>query len=181
MQVDFPNIRIGLYGVLLFWSLILFCLAAARLDYTMHLPRGDPLNGGHDFYDPIIAEVVVTTLLTIPWAVLMILSIHKRWEHPVYSTFLAEIAGLSVLWVFWIAGAGGSTAPWGNLGFCQEFSACRLLSALVAIVWLGWLTLSLLLAFSLLFSIANKATGEPLHGRWNPRASMFGNASVVHA
>lgn len=26
-----------------------------------------------------------------------ILSIHKRWEHPVYSTFLAEIVGLSVL------------------------------------------------------------------------------------
>lgn len=147
-----------------------------------------------------------------------------------YSTFLAEIAGLSVLWVFWIAGAAGATVrlsfpppfpsslplppspstapspsappdpspshttpekrtnaslspqhPWGALGFCQQFNACRVLSALVAFAWLGWLTLTLLLAFSLLFSIANKASREPLHGRWNPRASGFGGASVVRA
>ncbi|KJA26573.1 hypothetical protein HYPSUDRAFT_63831 [Hypholoma sublateritium FD-334 SS-4] len=171
----------SLYAALVFWSFVLFCLSAARLGYTTHLPRGDPLNNGHSFYDPIVVEILFTTLITIPWAVVMIMSIHKRWEHPVYSTFVAEIVGLSVLWVFWIVGAGGATHPWGALGFCQQFNACRVLSALVAFAWLGWLTLSLLLAFSLLFSIANKAAREPLHGRWNPRASGVGGASVVRA
>ena len=33
-----------------FWSFVLFCLSAARLGYTTHLPRDDPLNNGHDFY-----------------------------------------------------------------------------------------------------------------------------------
>ncbi|KAF9484749.1 hypothetical protein BDN70DRAFT_849011 [Pholiota conissans] len=173
MQLDFPIIRMVLYGVLAFWSFILFCLAAARLNYTNHLPRGDPLNGGRSFYDPIVVEVLITTLMTMPFAVFIILSIHKRWEHPVVSTFLAEIVGLSVLWIFWIAGAAGTTSPWGNLGFCQQFEACRVLSALVAFAWLGWFTITALLAFSLLFSIANKAAFEPLHGRWNPRQSQY--------
>ena len=32
-------------------------------------------------------------------------SIHKRYENPYLSTFLGEIIGLSVLWLFWIVGA----------------------------------------------------------------------------
>ncbi|KAF8200198.1 hypothetical protein BJ912DRAFT_948260 [Pholiota molesta] len=180
MQLDFPIIRMGLYGLLTFWSFVLFCLAATRLNYTTHLPKGDPLNGGRPFYDPIVVEVLITTLMTMPFSIFIALSIHKRWEHPVVSTFLAEIVGLSVLWIFWIAGAAGTTNPWGALGWCQQFEACRVLSALVAFAWLGWLTLTALLAFSLLFSIANKAAFEPLHGRWNPRQSQYTD-NVVRA
>ena len=54
-----------------------------------------------------------------------------------------------------------------------------MLSALVAFAWLGWITLTLLLAFSLIFSIANKASSELMHGRWNPHASAFSSASGV--
>ena len=32
------------------FSGLLFILTAVRLNYTLHLPRGDPLNGGRDFY-----------------------------------------------------------------------------------------------------------------------------------
>lgn len=32
------------------FSLILLSLTAARLNYTLHLPEGDPLNHGSDFY-----------------------------------------------------------------------------------------------------------------------------------
>ena len=31
-------------------------------------------------------------------------SIYKRYENPYLSTFLGEIIGLSVLWLFWIVG-----------------------------------------------------------------------------
>ncbi|KAF8957201.1 hypothetical protein BDZ97DRAFT_119277 [Flammula alnicola] len=173
MQFDLPIIRMALYGALLLFSFILFCLAATRLNYTNHLPKGDPLNHGRNFYDPIVVEVLITTLLTMPWAIFIGLSIHKRYENPYVSTFLAEIIGLSVLWTFWIAGAAGSSQPWGNLSFCQQFEACRVLSALVGFAWLGWITLSCILGLSLLFTIANKAMSEPLHGRWNPRESQY--------
>jgi len=36
-------------------------------------------------------------------------SIHKRYENRYISTFLAEIVGLAVLWLFWIGGAGAAT------------------------------------------------------------------------
>ncbi|PPQ97055.1 hypothetical protein CVT26_001278 [Gymnopilus dilepis] len=173
MNFDLPKLRIGLYGALLFWSFVLMCLAAARLNYTNHLPRGDPLNGGHSFTDPIVGEILFTTLITIPWSIYIIWAIITRYEHPTFATFLVESVGLSILWIFWIAGAGGATGPWGNLSWCQQFEACRVLSALVAFAWLGWLTLTALLALTLLFAIANKAFGEPLHGRWNPRESRY--------
>jgi hypothetical protein len=36
----------------------------------------------------------------------------------------------------------------------------------------GWITLSGIMAIALLFSFANSAFKEPLHGRWDPRQSM---------
>ena len=77
--------------------------------------------------DPIVAELLFTVLITIPWCIFMYVSliyffffffrrlatfnfismysIHKRYENPYLSTFLGEIIGLSVLWLFWIVGA----------------------------------------------------------------------------
>jgi hypothetical protein len=134
-------------------------------------------------------------------------SIYKRYENPYLSTFLGEIIGLSVLWLFWIVGTAIATVSddslpvvgfaiipntypssshpqsmWGNIEWCQTSAtseACRILSALLAFSWLGWLVLSLLLGFSLLFSFANKGFMDPLHGRWNPRESHYPDTSSV--
>ncbi|KAH9476512.1 hypothetical protein JR316_0010424 [Psilocybe cubensis] len=175
MQVDIPVVRIILYCILLFFTFVLFCLSAARLNYTNHLPPHDPLNNGRSFSDPVVVEILFTTLITMPWAVFVGYSIHKRYEYKSFTTFLVEIVGLSVLWIFWIAGAATASGPWGNLSFCQQFEACRVLSALVAFAWLGWITITVLLGLSLLFSLANKSLFEPFHGRWNPRQSQYGD------
>ncbi|KAF9526183.1 hypothetical protein CPB83DRAFT_495100 [Crepidotus variabilis] len=170
-MVELPILRMGLYGLLTFFTFIVFCLSCARLNYTNHLAPNDPLNHGRSFYDPIVAEILVTTLFTIPWCICIIFSIHKRIEHPYLATFGTEIVGLSVLWVFWIIGAAIASNLWGSLSWCQHIEACRVLSAMVAFLWLSWLTLSAILGISLLFSFANKAFKEPLHGRWDPRIS----------
>jgi len=164
LKLDFSIIRIGMYGLLALFSFLVLCLSGARLQYTTHLPRDD------SFYDPIVVELLFTMVLTIPWCIFIIYSIHKRYETPYFSTFLGEIIGLSVLWLFWIVGAAIASTMWGDLGRCET---CRILSALLAFSWLGWLVLSLLLGFSLLFSFANKGFMEPLHGRWNPRESRY--------
>ena len=62
---------------------------------------------------------------------------------------------------------------WGNLQWCQQYQPCRLLSALVAFSWLGWIVLTAILGISLMFTFANKAFLEPLHGRWDPRMSTY--------
>ena len=64
------------------FSVLLFILTCVRLGYTTHLPPGDPLNSGHDFYgtssipfsrtrltqataDPIVAELLVCSILAL--------------------------------------------------------------------------------------------------------------------
>ncbi|KAF9459408.1 hypothetical protein BDZ94DRAFT_1224808 [Collybia nuda] len=173
MVFDLPPLRIALYFTLGIFSIILFCLSAARLHYTTHLPVGDPLNNGQNFYDPIVAEILVTTIMTVPWCIFIIFCIHKRSENRLVSTFRGELIGLAMLWLFWLLGAAIASSIWGDLSFCQQYEACRILTALVAFSWLGWLTITMILAVSLLFSLANKALLEPLHGRWDPRTSTY--------
>ncbi|KAF8890930.1 hypothetical protein BD779DRAFT_1515271 [Infundibulicybe gibba] len=173
MPFDLPPLRIALYCVLTLFSVVLLGLSAARIHYTTHLPRGDPLNGGKNFYDPIVVELLVTSILTIPWSIFIIISIHKRVESRLVSLFRGEIIGLAVLWLFWLVGAAIATSIWGDLSFCHKYQACRILTALVAFSWMGWIILSIILAVSMLFSLANGALLEPLHGRWDPRASHY--------
>ena len=40
-------------------------ITAGRISYTEHLPGGDPLDGGTDFYDPVVVELLVCSLLMI--------------------------------------------------------------------------------------------------------------------
>ncbi|TFK72664.1 hypothetical protein BDN72DRAFT_304629 [Pluteus cervinus] len=168
-----PLIRIGLYVALALFSFITFALCAARLHYTLHIPIGDPLNGGVDFYDPVVAELLFTTLITMPFCLYAAFSIHSRYENKYVGTFAAEIALLVVLWLFWIGGAAVATEFWGDLSFCQQFQPCRILTAMVAFTWLSWVVLTGIIMLSLMFSLANRAWMEPLHGRWDPRASHY--------
>lgn len=172
MQFDFSIIRVGMYGLLALFSFLVLCLSAARLQQT------SLSNNQGSFYDPIIVEILFTMVLAIPWCIFIMYSIYKRYENPYLSTFLGEIIGLSVLWLFWIVGTAIATSMWGNIELCQTFEACRILSALLAFSWLGWSVLSLLLGFSLLFSFANKGFMDPLHGRWNPRESRYPDTVV---
>ncbi|KAJ3559349.1 hypothetical protein NM688_g402 [Phlebia brevispora] len=145
----------------------------ARLHYTLHLPSGDPLNGGNDFYDPIVAELLTSAGLTLFWVPWVIHIIHRSYDYGFGSTFAAEIIGLFILFVMWLVGAAIATTFWGNLHWCHEFLACRLLTTLVAFAWMGWIIIFLLLAISVMFAAANGAFGHPMHGRYDPRASAY--------
>ncbi|KAJ7459778.1 hypothetical protein FB451DRAFT_1271510 [Mycena latifolia] len=170
MAFDLPTLRIASYAILVLFSFIDFCLTIARLSYTNHLPRGDTLNHGKDFYDPDIVELLVTTMISIAWALFVIRAIHKRVEDNLVSTFRGELVGLFVIWMFWLVGTAIATSQWGSLGFCQEFEPCRVLSAIVAFSWLCWVMVSFNFGVSLTFIVANGALLEPLHGQWVPDA-----------
>jgi hypothetical protein len=50
------------------FAVVLLGLTGARLHYTENLAPTDPLNGGHHFYDPIIAELLAASLLSMLWS-----------------------------------------------------------------------------------------------------------------
>ncbi|KAK7048287.1 hypothetical protein R3P38DRAFT_2868453 [Favolaschia claudopus] len=169
MAFDLPTLRLASYAILALFSFIDFGLTIGRLNYTNHLPRGDPLNGGKNFYDPDIVELLITCMLSMAWAGYVIFTIFKRVESNLVSTFRGELIGLAIIWLFWIVGTGIATTQWGNLGFCARFEACRVLSAIVAFSWLAWLMVTFNFAVSLTFILANGALLEPLHGQWVPQ------------
>ncbi|EIM89722.1 uncharacterized protein STEHIDRAFT_92166 [Stereum hirsutum FP-91666 SS1] len=175
-----PALRIFLYCCLLVFSIVLLGLSAARLHYTRHLSPFDPLNSGTPFTDPIVVEILVTTILTILWVPYVLHAIIKRREGGFIWTFFHELIALFVLFVLWIVGAAIATSTsnppnhqshWGALSWCQQFQPCRILTALVAFVWMGWIMVVFLMFASILFCIANRAWGEPMHGRVYPRDS----------
>ncbi|KAF7365297.1 hypothetical protein MVEN_00401500 [Mycena venus] len=169
MAFDLPTLRIVSYAILVLFSLIVFGLTIGRLNYTNNLPRGDTLNGGKDFYDPDIVELLVTTMISMAWAGFVIRTIHRRVEDNLVSTFRGELIGLFVIWMFWIVGTSIATTQWGSLGFCARFEACRVLSAIVAFSWLAWIMVTFNFGVSLTFILANGAMLEPLHGQWVPQ------------
>ncbi|KAJ4490728.1 hypothetical protein J3R30DRAFT_126076 [Lentinula aciculospora] len=161
-------IRIGLYGALLAFSLILLALACARINYTLHIPRGDPLNGGRDFYDPVIPELIFATLITLGWSSLMLFLFFSNTLNLRFPKLYGdELIGLAILWFFWIGGAGAASRLWGDLSFCQQFQACQILSALEAFAWIGWLILTVMIVLQVVVVLSSRNGGgkgiaEPL-------------------
>ncbi|THU90554.1 hypothetical protein K435DRAFT_728250 [Dendrothele bispora CBS 962.96] len=155
-------VRIGLYITLLVFSFILFCLCCARIHYTTTLSRRDPLNNGVPFYDPSVAELIFTTLVTMMWIGFMMFLFFKRMELKFPRLFRDELIIMIILWVFWLGGTSAATAVWPDLSFCQQFETCRVLSALLGFAWLGFITLTFLIGVSCWMSYRRGGLTEPL-------------------
>ncbi|KAF5362616.1 hypothetical protein D9758_009608 [Tetrapyrgos nigripes] len=103
--MNLTPLRIALYFALSLFSIVVLGLAAARLKYTLNLPRGDPLNFGNNFHESIVAELLATSILTMLWSWYIIHVIHKRREHGLVSSFRRAWIPLFILWVMWLVGA----------------------------------------------------------------------------
>ncbi|KZT67842.1 hypothetical protein DAEQUDRAFT_672484 [Daedalea quercina L-15889] len=173
-------IRTLFYVLLFMFSAVVIGLTAARLEYTTHLPPWDPLNHGNSFYDPIVAELLASACLSLLWSLfaLHILFPGRMFEYGIFSSFLGEMIGLFILFVLWLVGAAISSTFWAELGWCHEYRACRILTALVAFAWIGWATILFLLFITILFAVLNRALFWQMHGRYDPRASRFSKAQA---
>ncbi|KAI0270451.1 hypothetical protein BC834DRAFT_1039217 [Gloeopeniophorella convolvens] len=166
------TVRVFLYCALWIFSVVLLGLTAARIHYTENLSPNDPLNDGRHFYDPVVAELLATSILAMLWSMFAIHAIHTRRDYRLIHTFAAEVVGLFILFIMWLVGTAIATSFWGNLGWCHQFAPCRLLTALVAIAWVGWVLLFFLLSASLIHAVVNRAWTEPMHGHLYPRDSF---------
>jgi len=179
--------RFVLYIILFLFALVTLALSAVRIHYTTHIPSYDPTNNGVQFYDPVVVELLVTSILTVFWAPFVARTIHGRLEHRFFSSFGAELIGLFVFFILWLVGAAVATHTsnppkldvyWGDLSSCWFFWECRTLTAMLAFAWLSWIVVFALLVTSLLFTIANKAFRDPMHGRWDRRATQYGDTPM---
>ena len=82
------------------------------------------------------------------------------------STFGGELVGLLFIFILWIVGAAIATQKWGKLGWCHIYSACRLLTALVAFTWVSWITSAFLTLSCLWHIIRHDGFSQPVHGRY---------------
>ncbi|TFY81185.1 hypothetical protein EWM64_g2832 [Hericium alpestre] len=118
--------------------------------------------------------------MTMLWIPFIIHTITHRREEGFVHTFLGELISLFILFVFWLVGAAIATSTsspissstWGDLGWCHQYHTCRILTALVAFAWMGWILVFALFLTSMLFCIANKAWQDPMHGTLYPRDSI---------
>jgi len=164
--------RIVCYFGLWIFSACTLGLAAARMHYTLHLSSRDPLNNGVKFYDPIVAEITAVASLTILLVPILIVRILRRHHHGFMSTFGGELVGLLFLFILWIVGAAIATQKWGSLGWCHVYSACRLLTALVAFTWISWIMTLFLTLSCLWFILRHDGFSQPVHGEYYPERDM---------
>ncbi|KIJ28904.1 hypothetical protein M422DRAFT_269784 [Sphaerobolus stellatus SS14] len=159
--------RLWLYIALLLFSGTLVGLTAERLKYTLHLPPTDPLNNGKPFFDRVVAELFATSIFTFFWSIHMIHTISRSIEKGGFFRRIAfELIFMWILWVLYLVGAAVATTLWGDLSFCWQFEACRLLTALVAFSWIGWITITVLWVTTFIFAFTRGAWMRPAHTRW---------------
>ncbi|KAH9985256.1 hypothetical protein BJV77DRAFT_1062032 [Russula vinacea] len=164
-------------------SLVLLGLSAARIHYTENLSPGDPLNGGQHFYDPVVAELLATSIIVMHWSMFAVHAIYMRRDQLVIHTFGVECIALSIIWKMWLTGTAIATVSeflhllrvsnpdveMINVQLVPTYSPCRLLTALVAMAWIGWVLLLLLLGIALAHTFIHRAWSEPMHGHFYPR------------
>ncbi|PFH46976.1 hypothetical protein AMATHDRAFT_7215 [Amanita thiersii Skay4041] len=127
--MGFNPLRISLYVLLFIFAVIMLGLTGRRVNFT------EP-----EFYDPIIVELLVTSILAIIWTIVMIPLLAARTRAGVVSSYLFEQIGLFILFVMFLVGAAIATHKWHGLGFCFGTNACNILTAVVAFSWITWAT-----------------------------------------
>ncbi|KAF8597111.1 hypothetical protein BDV93DRAFT_527675 [Ceratobasidium sp. AG-I] len=174
-MLPLPDIRLGLYAILLACSVILFSLTIARVSYTSHTRSERSLNSGQPFYDPSVVELLVSALLTLFFAPFMIYVTRTRRIEP---TIAIELGALFVLWLLWVGGAAAAVTVWPDLSFCVSFAACRLLQALMGFAWLGWIALTMLLLIGLGLVLRGEEDGWSAPG-WEVWAGRRNGEKVI--
>ncbi|KAI0766199.1 hypothetical protein BD413DRAFT_572214 [Trametes elegans] len=165
-------LRLPLYICLWVFAALLLIFTSVRLNYTLHLPHDDPLNGGKDFFDPIVAQLLVCSVIalgSIPFVL--------QWIPPLItsaaSANLFELAALSVIWLLWLVGCVVSSSIWPNLMFCYQFAPCRILTAMMAFAWLGWIALVGLIVLAILNAVHKaRPASSPMMVEWAAQSTF---------
>ncbi|KAF9076809.1 hypothetical protein BDP27DRAFT_1209883, partial [Rhodocollybia butyracea] len=141
------------------FTFILFVLCCVRINFTLGQRFYESeLNG---FAEPVVAELLFTTIVTLLWCVLMLcIFFIKKLELEFLRLYWHELLGLVILWLLWLGGAAAASSIFGDLSFCQGSQACQILSAFLAFAWLGLITLTVMLIVSTVVMVETTRNGR---------------------
>ncbi|KAJ3508521.1 hypothetical protein NMY22_g16585 [Coprinellus aureogranulatus] len=148
-------VRIFLHALLWCCAVVLLGLTAYRIHYTKTLDFGDILTSSTNFYDPIIVELLVTSIFAILGSfVLIILIAGTRRGNP--ASMLGEI-WTWIVWVMFLVGAAVMTHKWRRLKWCRgAYKVCRILETIKAFSWICFILTTFLVFLGLFDYLFNK-------------------------
>ncbi|KAL5525440.1 hypothetical protein ACEPAF_9310 [Sanghuangporus sanghuang] len=167
--------RVVLYGLLWTMAVVELGLTAYRINYT---------NDNFDTYDPIIVQLLVTSILTITWIPLILLSLRgilgpsrKR-----LGFLHGESARNLILWIMWLVGGAIATHKWPKRSLAGPGKQGRILTTIIAFAWIEFGLFTLVKVFAAMEYAAKNASGGgagglgPTHAREKPANSAAGTA-----
>ncbi|KZV92864.1 hypothetical protein EXIGLDRAFT_717834 [Exidia glandulosa HHB12029] len=170
--------RLVLYAILWCISVVVLALSASRIHYTR--------NSFH-FYERIVAEILVASVLTIIWvpiAMFLLMAVraagavsganrnpsrHPHWPHEQFGGW--------ILWLMWLVGAAIITNEFPTKLSRGFGTHGHLLTALVALTWVAFAILTII---GVLAWMHHASTRGPGSGSTMGRGGNMTNASGGH-
>ncbi|KAH9476511.1 hypothetical protein JR316_0010423 [Psilocybe cubensis] len=115
--------------------------------------------------DPIIVELLVTSILALLISAWFLASILGKLRNPL-SKYISEHMSLFVIWVMFLVGAAIMTHKWLHLKHCRgHYKVCRILETIKAFSWMCFILSTFLILASLLSMLTRKRTlSDPVYG-----------------
>ncbi|KAL1695449.1 hypothetical protein GGG16DRAFT_99763 [Schizophyllum commune] len=174
VHYDHSPLRKGLYALLTLLSITLAGLTITRIVNTESVPPP-----GRGSYDKVTAELLASSLLTIPWAIHAIHSLRRRIDTGFGRSFAHELGALLVLWLLWLIGAAVATSHWTDQYSCWYQFSCRLLTAITAIAWSGFAIITFLVIASAILGSKKGGFGKPMHAQYDGRHAGAYDAPIT--
>ncbi|KAJ2916359.1 hypothetical protein MD484_g4070, partial [Candolleomyces efflorescens] len=173
--------RIFFHGLLWCCAVVLLGLTAYRIHYTKRSNTGDVLTSRTHYYDPIIVELLVTSILTFIGSLAIIAMIASRMGGP--KSFMGELLFLFIVWVMFLVGAAITTHKWLHLKWCRgSQKVCRILETIKAFSWICFGLISFLMLFAIAdyFWSRHRKGGSAYGGSTYPEARTTTTAPATY-
>ncbi|KAH6888229.1 hypothetical protein BKA70DRAFT_1390213 [Coprinopsis sp. MPI-PUGE-AT-0042] len=139
-------------------SVVLLGLTAYRIHYTKRRNVGDILTFRTGYYDPIIAELLSTSIIATIGSAWFFVVLMKRLRAGGLGSFLSEALYLFIIMVMFLVGAAYTTHRWLRLRPCRSFHVCRILETIKVFSFICFGLTVLMLLWTLIDLMTTKSS-----------------------
>ncbi|EAU87486.1 hypothetical protein CC1G_02245 [Coprinopsis cinerea okayama7 len=175
-------VRAFLHGLLWACAVVLLGLTAYRIHYTKRRNEPDVLTNRTHYWDPIIVELLVTSILAILGSFWFLVALCTRSRLGGLGSFASEAIYLFIIFVMFLVGAAYTTHHWLSLRWCDGYRVCSVLQTIKAFSFICWGLTCLLLLFALIDMLWTKSTcGDAAAGGGSRKSAMYPAAGAAAA
>ncbi|KAL5479113.1 hypothetical protein ACEPAI_2401 [Sanghuangporus weigelae] len=163
--------RRALYALLWMIAVVELGLTAYRIHHTRSL---------FGFYDPIIVELLVTSILTITLIPVILLTLRGilRPSRKRLGFLHSESVRNLILWIMWLVGGAIATHKWPRRSFAGPGKQGRILTTIIAFAWIEFGLLTLVKVFSAMeYAAKNAGSGGLGSAQAREKSSTSGGSA----